>query len=122
MTDWPYKYFTRSEMACKHTGKCEMDPDFMRSLDALREAFQQAMPVTSGYRHPSHPREIKKATPGTHAQGIAADIGVAGADAFRLVKLAMEMGFTGIGVSQAPGGSRFVHLDKRTTGVMLWSY
>ena len=30
--------------------------------------------------------------------------------------------FTGIGVSQKSGGSRFIHLDTRITAPVLWSY
>jgi zinc D-Ala-D-Ala carboxypeptidase len=117
---WPWKYFTRAEMACKHTGKCEMDPGFMSRLETLRERFGAPLVVTSGYRDPSHPEEAKKAEPGTHAQGIAVDLAVRGADAVRLLELALPLGFRGIGVQQK-GQTRFLHLDTRQTPAM-WSY
>ena len=120
MTDWPYRYFTRAEMACKHTGRCEMDPAFMERLEALREAYGKPMVVTSGYRDPSHPEEAKKAEPGTHSRGIAVDIAVRGADAVRLLELALARGFRGIGVQQK-GAVRFLHLDTRNDPA-LWSY
>lgn len=119
--DWPYKYFTRAEMACKETGRCEMDPEFMRAMADLREAFNAPMVVTSGYRDPSHPEERKKAEPGTHAQGIAADIAVRGEDAVRLIALAYAFGFRGVGVQQK-GNARFIHLDRRPGAFAFWSY
>lgn len=121
MTDWPYKFFTRAEFACKHTGKCDMDPAFMRELEALRVEFDAAMRVTSGYRDPSHPEEAKKDKPGTHAQGIACDVAVRGEDAVRLIALAYKRGFRGIGVQQK-GNVRFIHLDRRPGEFAFWSY
>lgn len=119
-TAWPYRFFTRAEMACKHTGRCVMDPTFMRKLETLRQQFGKPMIVTSGFRDPSHPEEAKKAEPGTHSQGIAVDIAVRGADAVVLLTLALSLGFTGVGVSQK-GTSRFLHLDTRAEP-MIWSY
>jgi zinc D-Ala-D-Ala carboxypeptidase len=120
MKNWPYAHFTEAEMSCKHTGKCEMDPAFMARLEILREAFGKPMIVTSGYRDPSHPEEAKKAEPGMHTQGIAVDIAVRGADAVRLLELALSMGFRGIGVQQK-GATRFLHLDTRNEPA-IWSY
>lgn len=121
MSGWPYKFFSRAEMACKHTGKCEMDHAFMVRLELLRERFGKPMIVRSGYRDPSHPEEAKKAEPGTHARGIAVDIAVRGADAVRLLELALSLGFRGIGVQQKGEGVRFLHLDTRVEPA-LWSY
>lgn len=94
----------------------------MESLQALRTEYDKPMVVTSGYRDPSHPIELRKASPGTHAHGIAVDIGVHSNEAYRIVELAFKHGFTGIGVSQKAGGARFIHLDKRATTPVLYSY
>lgn len=130
MSDWPYRYFSRAEMACKHTGRCEMDPGFMLMADGLREAFGKSMIVTSGYRDPSHPEEVRKREDrarrglppplSTHSEGIAMDVAVRGADAVRLLELALSMGFRGIGVQQK-GDTRFLHLDTRKEPA-IWSY
>jgi zinc D-Ala-D-Ala carboxypeptidase len=67
--------------------------------------------------------EAKKASPGAHASGLACDIGVQGEEAHRLLALALEAGFTGIGVQQK-GSGRFLHLDTlegRFTPT-VWSY
>lgn len=122
---WPN--FTRAELACRHTGECRIHPDFMDRLQALRRAFGRPMRVTSGYRHPTHPAEAGKARPGAHSLGRAADIQVEGEDAVRLMSLAYQLGFTGIGVQQK-GHGRYIHLDDVPTGradiprFALWSY
>jgi uncharacterized protein YcbK (DUF882 family) len=75
------------------------------------------MKITSGYRSRTHPVEAKKLTTGAHVMGRAADVAVSGADALRLVVLAAEFGFTGIGVQQK-GANRFIHLDDVSPGVL----
>lgn len=124
--DWKqYPNFTEAEFRCKHTGRCAMHPDFMARLQRLRMAYGAPMIVTSGYRDPSHPEEAKKASPGAHSTGRAADIAVRGADAVKLLRLALELGFTGIGIAQK-GASRFIHLDDVADGSLprpgIWSY
>lgn len=122
MTDWSvYKHFTRGEFACKcGCGRADMQPLFLGRLQALRMIWGKPMIITSGYRCPDHPVEKAKATPGAHAQGIAADIGVSGADAVALLRLALDANFTGIGVQQK-GSGRFLHLDIREHPA-IWSY
>lgn len=117
---WPYRFFTPDEMRCRHTGRCEMDPRFMDRLERLRIMFGAPMVVTSGFRDPAHPAEARKGEPGMHAKGRAVDIGVRGGEAIRLVRLAIEVGFKGIGVQQK-GEGRFIHLDDRDDPAM-WSY
>ena len=120
--DWDrYKHFSRSEFSCKcGCGQCEMQTDFLNRLQALRMMWGKPMIITSGYRCPNHPVERAKASPGTHAQGIAADVGISGADAISLLRLALESNFTGIGIQQK-GHGRFLHLDTRQHPA-LWSY
>jgi hypothetical protein len=45
-----FKYFSVDEFACKHTGKNEIDPDFVSKLDVLREVCGFPFTITSGYR------------------------------------------------------------------------
>ena len=112
------RFFKLSEFDCQHTGKNEMDPRFVQRLDILRTKCAFPFKITSGYRDPSHPEEAKKAKPGTHAQGIAADIKITnGADRFKLVQQALLLGFTGIGVAKT-----FVHVDLRDTTPVIWTY
>ena len=62
--------------------------------------------------------EAKKERPGTHTQGIAADIKVNnGAERFILLNYAFEMGFSGIGVAKT-----FIHVDIRDSNAVVWLY
>jgi zinc D-Ala-D-Ala carboxypeptidase len=115
-----YPNFSKREFDCKHTGENQMSHDFMFKLQQLRVIYARPMLITSGYRSPKHPIEARKSTVGTHAQGIACDIAVSGADAIRLISLAIDLGFNGIGVQQK-GDGRFIHLDTRAIPA-IWSY
>jgi uncharacterized protein YcbK (DUF882 family) len=97
-----------------------MKPEFMGRLQALRIVYGKPMHITSGFRCPDHPVEKAKTNPGAHSQGIAADIGISGAEAITLLRLALEANFTGIGVQQK-GNGRFLHLDIREHPA-IWSY
>ena len=114
-----YPNFTEAEFRCRHCGKQEMRSEFMGRLQALRDVYKRPMTITSGYRCPDHPVEKAKAEPGMHSTGLACDVGVQGADAHELMRLAMHLGFTGIGVQQK-GGGRFIHLDLRQQPT-IWS-
>ncbi len=117
-----YPNFGRDEFACQHCGDEKMDSAFMDALQELRTAFGKPMTITSGYRCPSHPIEARKAKPGSHASGCAADIAVSRGDAVLLLRLALNSRFTGFGVQQK-GSGKFLHLDSLTTNrPMIWSY
>jgi uncharacterized protein YcbK (DUF882 family) len=111
-------YFSIEEFNCQETGENEMEPRFLEMIDTLRQKCNFPFNITSGYRSPRHSIEAKKARPGQHAQGLAADIRVKDAmQRHKLVKTAMELGFTGIGVSK-----RFIHVDIRNSPSVLWLY
>ena len=111
-------HFRLEEFNCTHTNANCMDPAFLHKLDELREACGFPFKITSGYRSPSHSIEARKAKPGTHAQGIACDIYVSGgAQRHTIIKEAMRLGFTGIGVAKT-----FVHVDIRDTTAVAWQY
>jgi|TARA_B110000438_G_scaffold10199_2_gene10358 uncharacterized protein YcbK (DUF882 family) len=113
-----FKYFKLDEFDCQETGDNEISEDFVHELDKLREACGFSFKITSGYRSREHSVEKRKQNPGTHAQGIAADIAVqGGAQRMLLVKNALELGFTGIGVART-----FIHVDIRETTPVLWCY
>lgn len=124
--DWPWPNFTPDEMRCKETGELNILPSFMDRLQALRNAYGKPMPVSSGYRSKLHSMERQKRTAGTHAMGCAVDIAVSGSDALLLIELALQHGFTGIGVQQR-GEGRFIHLDDAPNAPHrlrphIWSY
>jgi uncharacterized protein YcbK (DUF882 family) len=121
-----WKYFTEDEMKCKGSGTCEMDPQFMVKLDALRKKFGKPIIITSGYRSYEYNISIGGSKNSAHVQGKAADIAVSHADAYKIVGIAIELGFTGIGVSQK-GSGRFIHVDTADNTTKqprphIWSY
>jgi uncharacterized protein YcbK (DUF882 family) len=113
------KYFNESEF--KEFDK--MDKALLIMLDSLREVYGYPIKLTSTYRSPEHPIEAKKAKPGEHAYGAAVDIACVGGEAtYRLVKAAIEVGFTRIGISRK---NNFVHVGVGYDGappVTIWTY
>ena len=117
-------YFTKEEFDCQYSGENEMSDDLLLAVDLLRGKCGFPFVITSGYRSKDHPIEAKKKQEkvGTHAQGIAADIKVTdGTQRYKIVKEAIKMGFTGIGIA----GS-FVHVDIRdldgNESPVMWTY
>ena len=95
-----------------------MKPEFLLKLDALRESCGLPFVITSGYRSPDHPIEAVKEIPGTHAQGIAADIKITNsAHRYTIIREALAHGFTGLGVA-----GDFIHVDTRGTVPVIWVY
>ena len=113
------KYFTESEFNEFE----KMDPKLLEKLDQLREAYGYPIKLTSTYRSPDHPIEAKKTKPGEHAYGAAVDIACVGGEAtFKLVKAAIEVGFTRIGISRK---NNFVHVGIGYDGappITIWTY
>ena len=119
MSSFPdLKYFKENEFSCSHTGKCEMETEFLICLDELRKVCDFPFKLNSAYRDKTHPVEAKKAKAGQHNKGVAVDIAVSnGSQKYQIVKHALEIGFTGIGVAKT-----FVHVDKRKTTPVIWTY
>jgi len=115
-----YPNFSKEEFNCQQTNDNEMTHKFMTLLQKMRNAYGKPMKITSGYRSPKHSIEARKGTPGTHAQGIACDIACKGRDAHTIIELALNFGFTGIGICQK-GDKRFIHVDLREFPT-VWSY
>lgn len=123
--DWgKYPNFKPEEFRCRHCGNDGIKEELIAKLQAMRTEYGKPMAITSGYRCPQHPQEASKTTPGAHALGLAADIGVQGSEAHKILALAFKHGFTGIGVQQK-GTGRFIHVDLCTNELprpAVWSY
>ncbi len=111
--DWRWPNFSSDELKCHHCGVYAMQPEFMDKLQALRTEYGKSMKITSGYRCPVHNAKVSTTgANGPHTTGQAVDVQCSGADAYRLMSLAIKHGFTGIGVAQkGPHDGRFLHLD-----------
>ena len=112
-------YFKPSETACR-CGCGENITDECRDrLDALREAYGHPIRITSGARCESYNAKIKNSAPKSkHIEGIAVDVSCeSDVDRRNLVALALQYGWSGIGV-----GKSFIHLDIRTGTKVVWGY
>ena len=116
-------YFKADEFKCQHCGADGIDYDFARTIDKLRHECQFPFLISSGYRCCDHPIEIRKEKPGAHTTGQAVDIAVTGEQAITVLREALNMGFSRIGVQQK-GTGRFIHLDMAEgfPAPAIWSY
>lgn len=106
-----WRHFKREEFACKHCGDNRIASVFVDQLDELRERVGFALPVTSGYRCPIHNARVSSTgANGPHTTGFAVDLAVDRARAHKVLEVALQMGFAGVGVQQK-GTVRFIHLD-----------
>jgi zinc D-Ala-D-Ala carboxypeptidase len=117
------------EWADRMSGQLVYVPAFLDRLEQLRGKFGKPIPINSGYRTPEHNLVVSDTGDnGPHTTGRACDVHVYGADALRLVGLALAAGFTGIGVQQKGSvNARYLHLDDLTEAdgyprPMIWSY
>lgn len=114
------KYFKESEFACKHCGAVDMDATFINLLTQLRRAAAFPFVINSGFRCPEHNRAEGGHPNSSHLVGKAADVRAeANWQKFRIVREAIRVGFTRIGV-----GKTFVHLDYDLDKPQetLWTY
>jgi len=123
-----WNYFSIDELKCKGTDECNMDEEFMERLVTLRHKFNKPMVISSGYRSSSYNQIIGGARNSPHLYGKAVDVLVSGKAAHKLIGLAIQHGFTGIGVSQRGSHeSRFLHIDTMDNSDIhprpwVWSY
>ena len=110
------KNFTTDEMACSCCGKSDMDDEFMKILQSIRDEMQRPLKITSGFRCQNRNAIISTTgRDGPHTKAKACDILISGADAMRLFAIAQRHGISGIGLSQkGPHNKRFCHIDSLT--------
>ena len=101
MVDMITPNFSFHEMACKcGCGRHEMDGEFMRMLQTLRDEMQGPLRVSSGFRCEDH-NEMVSTTgrTGPHTQARASDILISEERAMVMFEKARQIGFSGIGLS-----------------------
>jgi len=119
-------YFAPVELSCKCCGANKFNPETLSKLNKLRELVGHPITLSSAYRCEAYNKRIGATQ--THATGQAVDVLVSGAQAYDVIKKAIECGFNGIGVSQkGDRASRFIHIDDLPiNGAILrpavWSY
>ncbi|WP_299948509.1 D-Ala-D-Ala carboxypeptidase family metallohydrolase [uncultured Microbulbifer sp.] len=115
-----------TEPALLNTVAAVLQADDVRPMtDRVR--LNKPMVITSGYRCQDHCARIGSTM--THTTGQAVDVSVSGGHAYELLGIALEEGFTGIGVKQkGTHKGRFLHLDDlklvpgERTRPTFWSY
>lgn len=119
MSDLPEGYlsphFRSAEFACNHCGKLhpsgtQPPRELLDVLEAIRAHFGQPVVVYSGYRCPTHNRNVGGATHSRHMAGDAADIHVSGVSPALVYAFADSL----IGARGGVGHYRnFTHVDVR---------
>ena len=103
------KYFKSEEFDSPDevgSGK-NMNPEFLKMLDCIREKAGFPLKVTSGYRTVKHNDLVGGKGDSAHTKGIAVDISINGSrERHDLVRSAIECGINRIGI-----GTTFCHLD-----------
>lgn len=110
--------FNVSEFACHGSGCCTtvlIDEQLVKYLQQIRDHFGAAVTITSGYRCPTHNKNIGSSTGSRHAKGQACDIVVSGVAPAEVAKYAESIGILGIGLYETKKDGFFVHVDTRTT-------
>lgn len=111
------KNFSVGEFWCPHCNDIKIDWNFLNLLQDIRTKLNQPMQLSSGYRCKKHNKAVGGVPGSMHCLGKAADIYCPDRNyGYELIKISMEMGMNGIGVSKT-----FVHLDYRQWPV-LWGY
>ncbi len=100
----------------------QMQPGFLALLDAIRERAGIPLVLNSAYRSREYERSKGRSGNSAHTMGLAVDIRCySTATRWRIVKAAMELGVTRIGI-----GDTFVHIDTgESRGLppcVIWTY
>jgi len=105
-------HFKGAEFVCPCCGTGIIAMELIYALEKMRADLGMPIIVTSGYRCPKHNAEIGGARDSYHMMGLAADITVREMEiktiARLLVKIAMQVGFTGVILYP-----KHVHVDLR---------
>jgi uncharacterized protein YcbK (DUF882 family) len=107
------KNFKSTEFDCKGSKCCGMtliDSLLVAYLQRIRNHFNKAVVINSGYRCAPHNRRVGGVRGSRHLQGMAADIVVKGVAPKEVAKYAESIGIKGIGLY-----SNFIHIDTRSS-------
>ena len=128
------KNFTTDEMHCQCNYGCgqnEMDDEFMRMLQALRDEAGFAFRISSARRCELHNSDISShhLKKGIHTYGKAVDVltgHISTTKVLELIKQAQNIGFTGLGLNlRGDRKGRFIHIDNRDSDFSapaVWTY
>lgn len=103
--------FKESEFACRHCGSVGsgIDPDLVKTLQAIRDHFGVPVTINSGYRCPTHNRNVGGAQNSQHLKGTAVDFVVKGISPAEMFSLLDPVWPGGLGRY-----NNFTHIDTRS--------
>lgn len=125
MTTTTENYFSEKELSCPCCGVNKFSPTTLARFNKLRVLVGEALIMTRGYCCAAYNK--KHGYTDTHETGHAGDLGISYITAFYVMKHAIAVGFTGVGINQK-GGKRFMHLDDlpamlpKRPRPHIWSY
>ena len=104
------KNFSQKELECQCCTQSDISLNLLMRLQATRDEMQHPLIVNSAYRCKKHNAEIAGTKNSFHLEGKAIDIATSNLDGFKkfqLIKIAINKGFTGIGVYSDENGKPF---------------
>lgn len=111
--------FSRSEMACRHCGECNLHPALLPALEALRALGREAIIVDDAFRCTAHNAAVGGVPHSEHPYGMAADIRIPGLtlqEMYNRAKLVPAFGGIGVYDCEPP----MIHVDVRKS-TARWS-
>lgn len=103
------QYFTKEELTCScGCNELIVNHGFIKKIEDIREFLGFPFVVNSFYRCEKYNKQIGGVKNSYHLLGRAMDIKASGERAYRIIEVASDFGFRGIGVYPT-----FVHLDDR---------
>ncbi len=118
------KNFTREELSCKcGCGYMIYDHVSLTMLQWIRDEYKKPMPVLSGCRCKAHNAKFSSNPQSDHVNGFGIDIIVNNSqDRYKLIKLAIQVGFNRIGVRDSMIHIGMGHNDNPNPREVLWLY
>lgn len=117
------KFFSWSEFDSpdiEGSGIANMDHDFVRILDKVREIYGRPIRINSGYRSIERNRLVGGAEQSSHLYGVAADLGCDNSrDRHDLLQAIISVGITRMGIHD-----KFIHvdIDQQKSSDVTWLY
>lgn len=107
------KNFKLSEFVCKDGSNTTMlDIEGILLLQVLRDHFEKPVFITSAFRTETHNKACGGSPNSQHLKGKAFDIKVADVHPEDVARVALQVGFNGVGV-YTNNGNFFTHVDTR---------
>ncbi len=101
--------FRLREFHCRHCQTAKLSPTLIQIMQRIRDETGRPIVITSGYRCPTHNRNVGGAAGSMHLRGMAADFRIVGMSTEQAYQIALRHFGRG-GVAR---GRTFVHGDVR---------